>query len=528
MQRSGFRDLIDAKTTQELREELENLYAHLSECGLCDIPKVEASLSHLLLQDQRTQGVIMDLALDAIVIIDDSGSIVTLNQSAEAIFGYNRDQVGGRQVADVIIPPAFRDQHHTGFQHYLATEEPRIINRRVEVTAMRSDGEEFPIELTVTAFYVGGKRFFTAFIRDISDRVAMERRLRREKALVQLLHRLTSLANEAGTTAVAMEGFLKEVCEYTGWPVGHSYLVTEKRYGKELIPSSHWYFKDQERFEPFRRTTERTVFAAGQGMPGRVLSDKRPVWVADISVDPNFLRAKIAAKLSIKTAFALPVIVGQEVVSVLEFFTPVFNQVDDAFLDALSHIGIELGRVIEREQSAGQLRYLADHDSLTGLPNLRVGRDRLSQTVLTGKRQKTHSALLYIDLDGFKKINDTQGHEAGDRVLKTVAKRISHSIRETDTVARIGGDEFFVILSDVESKAAVTMVAKKLLKVISEPFSDQDAQIGISASIGIALFPEDSEEAAELTRYADKAMYAVKHLGKQGFCFYSDSPGLHH
>jgi len=522
MHKAGPRRPTESKSKKELQQELENLYAHLEDCGLCDIPNVEVSLSHILLQDKRSQGVIMDLALDAIVIIDDGGTIVSFNQSAEALFGYRRDDVKGRPIADVIIPPSLRQQHHDGFERYLQTGIPHIIDRRVEVSAMRADGSEFPVELTVTAFHARGVRFFTAFIRDISRRLEMEQRIRQEKELVQLLHRLTSLANEASNTLEASRGFLREVCEYTGWPLGHVYLVEQDADCSRLVSSKCWYLADTERFRKFQDISERTEFKAGEGIPGRVLATGKPVWIEDISLDNNFLRAEVCAELGVCTSFALPVVVGLDVVAVLEFFTPEYTENDETFLAALSHIGIELGRVIERERSAEQLRFLADHDALTGLPNLRVGRDRLNQLVVSGKRQKASFALLYLDLDGFKKINDSGGHEAGDTALKVVAGRIAGTLRDMDTVARIGGDEFFVLLSGIESRASVALVAEKLIEAISMPMPGVAGGETLGVSIGIALFPDDAREADELSRVADKAMYAVKNRGKNGYRFYAD------
>lgn len=512
------------KTVHDLQNELESLYAHISECGLCDLPEVEASLAGVLIEDRRAQGVIMDLALDAIVIIDETGAIISFNRSAEAMFGYQRGEVAGREIASVIIPPSLRTRHFSGFNRYLESGEARILDRRVEVTAMRSSGEEFPVELTVTQFYVSGVRFFTAFIRDISDRLEMERRLRRETALVQLLHTLTSLANEARSTMAAIRGFLREVCQYTGWPVGHAYTVARHQGMVTLVPSNCWYLVDEARYLGFREITEKTVFAAGEGIPGRVFASGVPVWVEDVSRDLNFPRARISGDLAIRTGFGLPVKIGQEVVAVLEFFTPEQSGTDGALLDMLSHIGIELGRVVEREQNAEQLRQLAENDTLTGLPNLRVGRDRLTQAVLTAARQKSRFALMFVDLDGFKLINDSRGHEAGDVVLKVVARRITRTLREMDTVARVGGDEFFIILSAIESEGAVATVATKVIEAIARPIRYQGEMFQVGASIGIALYPEDAADAGELTRNADKAMYSVKSRGKNSYCFYADVP----
>ncbi|MCW8890739.1 MAG: PAS domain S-box protein, partial [Sedimenticola sp.] len=383
----------------ELEAELEKLHLHINACGLCDIPDVDVSLAQLLLEDRRSESVIMDLALDAIVIIDEQGSIVSFNQSAESLFGYQRREVLGREIASAIIPPSFREQHYAGFSRFINTGEAHIIDKRIEVTAMRADESEFPVELTVTGFHIRGVRFFTAFIRDITERVKMEQRLRQETELVQLLHRLTSLANEASSTQAAMQGFLKEVCEYTGWPVGHVFLVDQEQACTKLVSSRCWYLADEKQYERFFKATESMELESGSGLPGRVFLSGRPLWIEDISSDSNFPRSKLIGDLSLKSGFGLPIKIGREVVGVLEFFTPERTEKNDAFLDTLGHIGIELGRVVEREQNAERLKRFADMDALTGLPNLRVGRDRLVQTVIRCKRQNDRFALLFLDLD---------------------------------------------------------------------------------------------------------------------------------
>ncbi|TVT52225.1 MAG: diguanylate cyclase [Sedimenticola thiotaurini] len=507
------------KPREELEAELDNLYAHIASCGLCDIPNVNVSLSQWLLDDARSQGLLMDLALDAIVIIDETGAIVSFNKSAESIFGYQRREVMGREIASVIIPPSYREQHYEGLTRYLTTGEAKIIDKRVEVTAMRANGEEFPVELTVTAFHVRDLRFFTAFIRDITERVEMEKRLRSETELVQLLHRLTSLANEASNARVAIKGFLREVCEYTGWPVGHVYLVNQEKPFAELISSRCWYLANEQQYKKFREISERMVFASGNGLPGDVYIKGEPVWIEDIKSESNFTRDRVINDLSLKTGFGLPVKIGREVVGVLEFYTPEYTEHNASFLDTLGHIGIELGRVIEREQSATQLRHLADSDALTGLPNLRVARDRLMQTVISCKRQNRQFALLFIDLDGFKTVNDSHGHEMGDTVLQIVARRISQTLRDMDSVARVGGDEFIVIVNPIESRDAVVTVAKKVIYAISKPIKSAGIESSVGASVGIAIFPDHAQQADDLLSLADRAMYQVKSHGKNSFSF---------
>jgi diguanylate cyclase (GGDEF)-like protein len=171
----------------------------------------------------------------------------------------------------------------------------------------------------------------------------------------------------------------------------------------------------------------------------------------------------------------------------------------------------------EREKIAAELNFLANHDALTGLPSLRLCKDRLDQSLAEARRKRQTSAVMFLDLDGFKEVNDRHGHEFGDRVLKGIAQRITGEIRETDTVARIGGDEFVIILSSLPESGIANRIASSLVDCIMKPLQVGNIEVEVSVSIGISLYPEHGVTAEELIRSADKAMYRIKHEGKNGF-----------
>ena len=173
--------------------------------------------------------------------------------------------------------------------------------------------------------------------------------------------------------------------------------------------------------------------------------------------------------------------------------------------------------VKEREKIAAELDFLANHDALTGLPSLRLCKDRLDHSLAEARRNRQMSAVMFLDLDGFKEINDAHGHEFGDLVLKEIANRIKGEIRETDTVARIGGDEFIIILSSVPELEIVERIASSLIERVAADFDIQQVEECVSASVGIALYPEHGTTAEELIRAADKAMYAIKRRGKNNY-----------
>jgi len=172
-----------------------------------------------------------------------------------------------------------------------------------------------------------------------------------------------------------------------------------------------------------------------------------------------------------------------------------------------------------RKLAEEQIRYMATHDVLTGLPSLRLAMDRLSVSLSMARRQKTMAAVMFIDLDNFKGVNDTLGHDAGDHVLKAVAGRLLTCVRETDTVARIGGDELLLIATGLHSADDAARIAEKAIRSVSQPIDYNGQPLQVGASIGIALYPDQGDDIELLIKKADAAMYLVKNAGKNGFAF---------
>jgi diguanylate cyclase (GGDEF)-like protein/PAS domain S-box-containing protein len=176
-------------------------------------------------------------------------------------------------------------------------------------------------------------------------------------------------------------------------------------------------------------------------------------------------------------------------------------------------------QIVERKKIEAELDFMANHDALTGLPSLRLCKDRLERSLAAARRSSRMTAVMFLDLDGFKKVNDLLGHESGDQVLITMAKRIRQEMRETDTVARTGGDEFIIILSDLSKVLAVKKIATTIIKKASQPVLIDKNEVTVSASIGIAIYPEHGATSDQLMQAADKAMYEVKKVGKNNFGF---------
>lgn len=173
-----------------------------------------------------------------------------------------------------------------------------------------------------------------------------------------------------------------------------------------------------------------------------------------------------------------------------------------------------------RKQADAQIQFQLSHDLLTRLPNRALYRDRLEQAISQAQRNQTGLAVLYLDLDRFKVINDSLGHQVGDQLLQSVAQRVRNCLRESDTLARVGGDEFNLLLPGIRSEIDATLTANKILKALETPIELEGIEIFTSCSIGIALYPRDGETLDALVRHADTAMYQVKKRGKNSFQFY--------
>lgn len=300
-----------------------------------------------LRNNERKLRAIIDGALDGIVTINPQGNLVEFNPAAERIFGYERSQVLGRKLADLIIPSAQRDLHNSKHQEFMETGVKHIFDRRVELTAMRADGTEFPVELTLTSLKDHGETLITGFIRDI------------------------------------------------------------------------------------------TV----------------------------------------------------------------------------------------QKKAQQEIENIAYYDILTGLPNRRLLLDRFQRAVLNSKRVKTNCALIFIDLDHFKTINDTKGHDVGDQLLIEVAKRIQETIRAGDSVARLSGDEFVLVIENLDPKVHLAYlqtseVLHKLLIELNKGYQIGMFEFNTSASIGVTLFNDDILNFEDHLRHADTAMYQAKSAGRNTYRFY--------
>lgn len=191
-------------------------------------------------------------------------------------------------------------------------------------------------------------------------------------------------------------------------------------------------------------------------------------------------------------------------------------------IDRRNLIEAELEERVSRRTK--QLSFLATHDALTSLPNRTLFTEQLNQSIKQSHRHNNVTAIFFMDLDGFKQVNDKYGHDAGDKVLVEISQRISEIVREEDLFARIGGDEFTLILNNLASQEAALPIADKIISVVNRPVRCEDLEFNVGVSIGISFYPNDGEATDQLVTLADDAMYQAKHAGKNHYVTVSAIP----
>ncbi|MFQ5992973.1 MAG: PAS domain S-box protein, partial [Nitrospiraceae bacterium] len=273
-----------------------------------------------LRESEEKYRVVAESATDAIITIDEASRIIYANPATEKVFGYAADDLLGQPLT-LLMPESLRSRHIAAIAKFIDTGQKSMSWEGLELTGLHCTGREIPIEISFGAIrQENGKYLFTGIVRDISERKQAEKALQEQTAYVRLLQKIAVAANEASVVVEAMQVCLDEVCTLTEWPVGHAYVLAANGTG-ELVTTELWHLDHPERFETFRKVTEATRFAPGVGLPGRVLASGKPAWIIDVTKDPNFPRARLAEDIGVKTGFGFPVLIGTEVVAVLEFFS---------------------------------------------------------------------------------------------------------------------------------------------------------------------------------------------------------------
>lgn len=464
--------LLEAANGQMFHVEfISNVYlvdgSKVIQCNIRDI--TDRKLAEQIMQDQhaRINGLI-DAAMDAIVSTDENQNIIIFNHGAEQMFGHRAVDVIG-QPLDLLVPIRYRESHRKHVDEFGKTGiTTRTMNRPGQSYGLRANGEEFPFEASISRVKASEKSIYTAILRDTTRRKQVEAELRIAAAAFE---------SQEGMLITDANGVILRVnqafTESTGYTADEAVGQTPR-----LLKSGH---HSAAFYRAMWETINLTGTWQGEIWDRRKNGEIYPKWLTITAVKGDG---------GVVTHY-----VG-------------------------SHIDIT-----ERKAAEEEVKLLAFYDPLTRLPNRRLLLDRLRQALASSVRSGRKGALLFIDMDNFKTLNDTLGHDIGDQLLQHVARRLESCVREGDTVARLGGDEFVVMLEDlneknIEAAAQTEVVGEKIFASLNRPYQLAMHEHHSTPSIGVTLFSGQQQTVDELLKQADIAMYQAKKAGRNALRFF--------
>lgn len=447
-----------------------------------DLSERRAAEERLRISEERHRSLVAGIA-DGVVSIDASGRVHSINPAAERIFDVKAEAVIGRNVK-VLMPERFRRDHDLNVARFAAQVDPRLIGLRREVVGMRRDGSEFPMMLALSVVPDDKGASFVALVTDLTEQKrsqrAIEESRRRLNAMIECAP-FSIITSDADGLVDTMNPAAERLTLYS-----RNDLI-----GKLVAP-----LHDPE--EVKAKAIELSKVSGRHVEPGfetfthyarRGLTDEN---------DWTYVR-KDGTRVSVH--LAVSALRGPEE-------------------EITGYMGIAFD-ISERQRREEYTRHIAHHDQLTGLPMRSLLNDRLEVALARARREHSKVGVIMLDLDHFKRVNDSLGHHVGDELLRTVAQRLVTALRGSDTVSRMGGDEFVILIPDVDEATSVERVAAQLLARVGKPVVLGSHEIAVTPSIGIALFPDHGDSPHELLKNADSAMYHVKSAGRHGYRIFS-------
>jgi diguanylate cyclase (GGDEF)-like protein/PAS domain S-box-containing protein len=435
---------------------------------LCGFSVISRDLSESKESEARYRG-LLEAAPDAMVVVNQGGEIVLLNVQAEKQFGYRRDELIGQKVKN-LIPKGFAERLIADGTRSAAEALAQQIGTGIELNGRRKDGSEFPIEIMLSPLESAEGILVTAAIRDISVRKAAEEHLAqmegRYRGLLEAAPDAMVVVNQSG------EIVLLNVQAEKQFGYRRDELIGQKV--KNLIPEG---FAERLIADALRSAEDALAQQIGMGIE---LNGRR----------------KDGGEFPIE--IMLSPLEGTEGVLVTA---------------AIRDISV-------RKKAEALMIHSSEHDFLTGLPNRMLLSDRVNQAIRMAIRHKRKVAVLFLDLDGFKHINDSLGHPTGDKLLQSVGKRLVDCVRGSDTVSRQGGDEFVVLLSEEEDSEDASVTAKRMLRAVAEAHFVDQHDLHVTCSVGVSVYPDDGLNAETLIKNADTAMYQAKENGRQTYQYF--------
>jgi diguanylate cyclase (GGDEF)-like protein/PAS domain S-box-containing protein len=480
-----------------------------------DLRRSQAELA----ESQRRTQVLIETLPNPVFFKGLDGCYLGVNRAWEAFFNVTRGAIVGKTV-HALYPhaPEVADRLHDRDQALWRDPGTQIYETTIALPDGRlRDAVYYKATFTGPNGAVAG---LIGSIIDVTETRQAARRHAMEHAVTQVLANAESLAD-------ALSHTIRTICEASGWACG-AYWSAD---GQRLRRTAIWHIDAAEvaQFLAAEASSSDQELPAAKsgGLLRRAWRDAVPIWIADAATEPDFQRGPAAESAGLHSAFAFPVVARGERLGVMEFFGRSIKQPDPDLLAITRSLASQIGQFVVRKDAEEKLRFVATHDALTGLPNRVMFGQRLDHALVQAQRHRRRLAVLFLDLDRFKLINDTLGHEFGDVLLREVARRLRDSLRASDTVARLGGDEFVVLLEDLPEALTVATVAQKIIAAVGERHVLAGREYHVTASVGASTFPDDAADAPTLLKNADIAMYRAKEQGRNTFQFYSSQLNLH-
>jgi diguanylate cyclase (GGDEF)-like protein/PAS domain S-box-containing protein len=405
---------------------------------------------------------VLDTAIDGIITADRAGNITAFNHSAERIFGWSAADIVGRSI-NLLVPPECRQEG--GIAGFVEPAGLLSVGDVRQTRGLRRDGALFPAEVGIDELNLDGDLSYVLSVRDITQRSRAEDELRLAASVFEASSEAILITDEHNLIIAANPAFVA----LTGYALA------------EVLGRDPNLLKSGRHDEALYRSLWQGIESAGTW--------HGEVWNRRKNGD-DFI-----ARLTINTV--------REAGGAIHRYIALFSD------------------ITEKKLAEETIWQQANYDILTNLPNRRLLRDRLQQELKRTQRSGHMLALFFIDLDRFKEVNDTHGHDFGDMLLIEAARRVSDCVRDTDTVARLGGDEFTVTLLNLVDMSRVEEVARTILAALAHPYHLGRETAYLSASIGITVYPEDGEDLETLLKNADQAMYVAKAEGRNRLAFFT-------
>jgi diguanylate cyclase (GGDEF)-like protein/PAS domain S-box-containing protein len=443
---------------------------------------------------------IMDLLLDAVCVVDAEGRYLFVSAGYERIFGYRPDEVVGTRMIDKVHPDD-RERTLRAAQNIMAGHaQPHFQNRYVH-----KDGHVIDVQWSARWSEEEGVRI--AVGHDITELKRAESMQGALLAISEAAHADVDLSTLFGHIHRVVDGLL---------PATNFFVALRNPAdGSVEFP----YFIDEHDPAPAPMSLTAPTLTNAVIRSGRALlitPDNTPDLPADLQ--------QVIGHASVDW-LGVPLSVATGVIGALVVQSYTGNvRYSSADMQLLEYVSTQVASAVERNRDRSMLAHMVGHDSLTDLPNRYLFDEKLAAAMLSAADGQLSLGLLYMDLDGFKQVNDRHGHASGDLMLQQAAHRIRRCVRQSDTVARLGGDEFVALLYGVTDVDQATAVAEKIRRSLELPFELDGTIVQITASIGIAHYPDDGQDKQSLLHHADNAMYAAKRQGGNRLACSGDVP----